>query len=154
MAMRNFSRRWRLYGNAVVHKEFAHWLWRRVWLDDIPGRAAQLSYYFLLALFPLLLLFTTALGFLVQSADLRSDLLSYLWGVVPRSAFQLVEQTIRQVSSNAGTGKISVGILGTLWAASSGMSAISDGLNAAFDIHNPPLKTPDFSRTRSDKKIR
>jgi hypothetical protein len=48
--MRNFSRRWRLYGNAVVHKEFAHWLWRRVWLDDIPGRAAQLSYYFLLSL--------------------------------------------------------------------------------------------------------
>src|ERR671926_64422 len=35
---------------------------------------------------------------------------------------------------SAGGGKLSFGILATLWAASNGMGAISDSLNAAYDL--------------------
>src|SRR5512147_553470 len=93
--MRNFSRRWRLYGNAVVHKEFAHWLWRRVWLDDIPGRAAQLSYYFLLSLFPLLICLSALLGyFFAAETRLEQRLLGYLGSVMPSAAFDVVRVTM------------------------------------------------------------
>src|SRR5438045_4004798 len=44
---------WRLGG--LSWKELARRVWAETNKDDIFGRAAQLSYYFLLALFPLLL---------------------------------------------------------------------------------------------------
>src|SRR5665647_2419032 len=65
------------------------------------------------------------LGYLTQIGDLRAALLDYFRKVVPSSAFQLVVTTLDQISSGAGGGKLSIGILGTLWAASNGMTALS-----------------------------
>jgi len=54
-------------------------LFWRIQEDNVFGRAAQLSYYFLLALFPLLLFLVSLLGFLAQAgSDLRNKLVSYL----------------------------------------------------------------------------
>src|SRR6186997_204934 len=92
--------------------------------DDIFGRAAQLSYYFLLALFPLLLFLMSLLGYFAQAgSDLRTKLLSYLATVMPYSAVTLVRTTLDEISQSAGGGKISIGILAALWAASNGMGA-------------------------------
>lgn len=53
---------------------------KRVWAEinegALFGRAAQLSYYFLLALFPLLLFLVSMLGWFAQSAELRVNLLN------------------------------------------------------------------------------
>lgn len=111
-------------------------VWRAIDRDDILGQAAKLSYYFLLALVPLLLLLTTLFGYFAQSADLRADLLGYFRRVVPRSAFQLVVSALDQVTRGAGGGKLSLGIIGTLWAASAGMAAIIRGLNQAYRIED------------------
>lgn len=123
---------WHLGGLSPA--ELGRCVWREVDRDDILGQAAKLSYYFLLALVPLLLLLTTVFGYFAQSADLRADLLEYFKRVVPRSAFQLVVNTLDEVSSRAGGGKLSLGIIGTLWAASAGMAAIIRGLNQAYNI--------------------
>ena len=66
--------------------------------------------------------------------ELQVTLLGYFRNVVPPSAFQLVANTLDQISSGAGGGKLSIGILGTLWAASNGMAALSQGLKAAYEI--------------------
>ena len=103
--------------------------------DDIFGRAAQLSYYFLLALFPLLLFLTSLLGYFAQAGtELRAELLSYLGAVVPAQASALINTTVDEVSKATGGGKLSFGLLATLWAASNGMGAICEALNVAYEV--------------------
>lgn len=110
-------------------------VWREANNDRLFGRAAELSYYFLLALFPLLIFMTSALG-LTLGSDMgtRQQLFGYLARIMPPSAFQLVNATMLEVSESSGGGKLSFGLLAALWAASNGMSAITDSLNAAYDL--------------------
>jgi membrane protein len=111
-------------------------VWHEIGADDVFGQAAKMSFYFLLALFPLLLILTDLFGYFAHSVELRASLLEYFRTVLPRSAFQLVAGTLDQVSAGAGGGKLSLGILATLWAASNGMAAVSAGLNAAYEIND------------------
>ena len=108
---------------------------QRIIDDDIFGRAAQLSYYFLLALFPLLLVLINVLGYMAQQGTaFREQLLTYLAAVMPRNAIALVRTTLNEISDASGTGKVSFGLLAALWAASNGMGAISDTLNTAYNV--------------------
>lgn len=108
---------------------------KRINEDRIFGRAAQLSYYFLLALFPLLLFLINILGYLAQQGTLfRDKLLIYVAALMPASAFLLVHNTLDEVSAASGKGKLSFGLLAALWAASNGMGAISDTLNIAYNV--------------------
>lgn len=125
---------WRLR-NGLTWRELARRVGARIEEDNVLGRSAQLSYYFLLALFPLLLFLTTLLGYFASSGtELRNNLLSYLSAVMPASASELIHSTVDEISKAAGGGKLSIGILATLWAASSGVSAISESLNFANDV--------------------
>ncbi len=116
-------------------KTFVGRLWTRFDDHDIFGRAAQLSYYFLLALFPLLLFLVTLLGYFAEAgSQLRNQLLSYLATVMPGTAVTLVHTTLDEISQSRGGGKLSLGILAALWAASTGMGAISSTLNVAYAV--------------------
>jgi membrane protein len=119
----------------LISKDFLWRVWARAEEDEIFGRSAQLSYYFLLALFPLLLFLITLFGYLDGAGShLRHKLLSYLGDVMPSSASQLVVATIDQVTAARGGGKLSFGLLAAIWAASSGMNALGQSLNAAYDV--------------------
>src|SRR5947209_2698076 len=116
-------------------KELGKRVFRETTEDGILGYAAQLSYYFLLALFPALLFLTSLLGYFAgEDSQLRAGLFRYLATVLPGDASQLVAKTVNDVTQGSGGGKLSFGILATLWAASNGMSAISESLNAAYDV--------------------
>ena len=95
---------WKLGG--LSWKELGKRVWAEMQADEIFGRAAQLAYYFLLALFPLLLFLTSVIG-LVMGAEtsLRQSLFSYLGTVLPGSASQLVNTTILEVTNSSGGGK-------------------------------------------------
>jgi len=110
-------------------------VWSEIQEDEVFGRSAQLSYYFLLALIPLLIFLTSAVGLLLGSdVELRLTLFNYLARVMPRSAFQLVDSAFYEVALASGSGKLSFGLLAALWAASNGMSSITQSLNVAFDL--------------------
>ncbi|MEO8433420.1 MAG: YihY/virulence factor BrkB family protein [Pyrinomonadaceae bacterium] len=127
------SVKWDLGG--LKWKTLAQRAWTKINQDDVLGRSAQLSYYFLLALFPLLLFLMTLLGYFAEAgSQLRNSLLRYLSTVMPYSALQLVQTTLDEVSKARGGGKLSFGILAALWAASNGMGAISETLNIAYDV--------------------
>jgi membrane protein len=116
-------------------KELGKRVYAEVMDDDVLGRSAQLSYYFLLALFPALLFLTSLLGYLAgENGQLRQGLFNYLAAVLPGDASKLVAETVTDVAQSSGGGKLSFGILATLWAASNGMGAISESLNAAYDL--------------------
>ena len=124
---------WTLSG--LTWRELFKRVWYQINKDDVFGRAAQLSYYFLLALFPLLLFLMTVLGYLAEAgSQIRNNLLGYLGKVMPYSAIELVHKTIDEISKEKGGGKLSFGLLAALWAASNGMSAITETLNIAYDV--------------------
>lgn len=125
--------------NSALKRLLSANFWVRVWAraeeDEVFNRAAQLSYYFLLALFPLLLFLITLFGYFSGAETrLHQQLISYLSNVMPAAAVQLVVATIDEVTHARGGGKLSFGLLAALWAASSGMNAIAQALNAAYDV--------------------
>jgi len=119
----------------LLSKEFWTRVWTRADEDEVLGRAAQLSYYFLLALFPLLLFLITLFGYFDGAGThLRNKLISYLGAVMPPTALHLIVVTIEDVTKARGSGKLSFGLLFALWAASSGVNALAQALNAAYDV--------------------
>ncbi|HYE64139.1 MAG TPA: YihY/virulence factor BrkB family protein [Pyrinomonadaceae bacterium] len=124
---------WQLGG--LTWKELGRRVWHETNEDDVFGRAAQLSYYFLLALFPLLFFLITLLGYFAEAgSEMRDELLAYIGQVMPQSASELVYRTISEVTEGKSGGKLSFGILAALWAASNGMGAISQTLNIAYSV--------------------
>ena len=128
-----FTRGWRIRGWRW--KTFGKHLWTKVNTDDVLNRAAILSFYFLLALFPLLLFLIALLGsFADTGSELRRNLLTYLRAIVPVSASDLINTTVDEISQKSSGGKLSFGLVTSLWFASSGMGAIIEGLNIAYDV--------------------
>jgi membrane protein len=110
-------------------------VWAEVQDDNVFGRAAELSFYFLLALFPFLIFLTSVIGIVLGSGTgTRHALFDYLARIIPPSAFQLIDNTMYEVSSSSGGGKLSFGILAALWTASNGLSSITESLNTAYDL--------------------
>ncbi len=119
----------------LLQKEFLARVWARANEDGVFDRSAQLSYYFLLSLFPLLFFLTTLFGYFAGTGShLQRKLITYLGSVVPASALRLVTATIEEVIAARGSGKLSFGLLAALWAASSGINALGQALNAAYDV--------------------
>ncbi len=120
---------------GLTWRELGRRIWHDIYDGDLLTRAAALSYYFLLALFPLLLFLIAMLGYFAEAGTaLRNDLLRYLSHVVPRSASTLIRTTVDEIAQNTGSGKVSFGLLAAVWAASYGMGAISETLNAAYGV--------------------
>lgn len=124
---------WKLGGLSI--RNLLGRVWNEIQDDGIFGRAAQLSFYFLLALFPLLIFLTSVIGLVIGAeSELRRSLLNYLAQVMPPEAFRLTASTLTEISLATSGAKISFGILATLWAASNGMGAVTDALNVAYDV--------------------
>jgi membrane protein len=123
----------RLGGLSI--RELTRRVWQSIQDDNIFGYAAQLSYYFFFALFPLLIILITIFGFFADDGtSLRSDMLRYLARAMPPSAYGLIAQTLEEITKAASGGKVWLGVGAALWAASNGMGAIVSGLNVAYGI--------------------
>ncbi|MBA3967793.1 MAG: YihY/virulence factor BrkB family protein [Nitrospirales bacterium] len=101
--------------------------------DDVFGRAAQLGFYFLLALFPAMMGVTALIGMLPRQVVLPA-VMPYAREVLPAESLVLVERYVEQMVQGSGGGLFSLSILGSLWAASWGMMAIINTLNAVYGV--------------------
>lgn len=109
--------------------------WRALFADDLLGRSAELGFYFLFALFPTLFAASSLLGLAARSApQIYDKLLVYLAIVVPSSALGTVLDTFNQTAAASTTGKLTLGLVATLWSASVGFSAIQDSLNVVYRV--------------------
>jgi membrane protein len=122
---------WKLGGLRVT--ELARRVIAEVQDDDCLGRAAQLAYYFLFALFPFFLFLVTLLGYL-PIPDLLDRIMAGLAQLLPGEALQLVQDNVRQLVTGQRGGLLSFGILAALWSSSSALTAIIDSLNRAYDV--------------------
>jgi membrane protein len=99
------------------------------------GRASELAFDFLFALFPLILFLLALFAlFASRSAELQLDFLSFFADFLPRTAFDLLEKTTRELAASAGGGKLTVGILMAVWFASGGVSSMIGALNLAYRV--------------------
>lgn len=106
-------------------------VWRESVEDEVFARAAELSYYFLLALFPLLIFLTSVIGFLPGARD---SLLNGVARVAPPDALKLVRDTLDDVVSHRSGGLLSLGLIASIWAASSGVASLMSALNTAYEV--------------------
>lgn len=116
-------------------RELAGRVYNEVWEDELLDSAAQLAYYFLFALFPLLIFLTSIFGFIVgRDGELRQSLFRYLGSILPGTALDMVNSVVSEVSAASTGGKLTLGLFLALWAASSGMEAVTQSLNRTYDL--------------------
>lgn len=101
--------------------------------DNCLGLAAQLAFYFLLALFPALLFLVALLGYLpIENAF--GELLVALRSVAPVELIALLRGQLEQIGEGSHGGLLTLGILGAVWSSSAAMVAIIDALNRAYNV--------------------
>jgi membrane protein len=115
-------------------KETAKRTWQEILSDDVFGRAAQLAYFFFLALFPFLICVIASLSVFGVADRGRALLFHFFSQALPPSAFALINTTFNDIIHSSGPLKMSLGIIASLWSASTGMSAVMDTLNAAYKV--------------------
>ncbi len=108
-------------------------VWDECFTDDVLGHSAQLAYYFLFALFPMLIFLTALVGYLPVPHSLES-LIDYLSEVLPPAATILLRTTVKEITSKPRGGLLSFGLAATTWAASSGFHALNNSLNIAYGV--------------------
>jgi len=105
--------------------------------DDALGLAAQLAFYLILAIFPFILFCVAVLDAVSSSSpQFVTELFDYLRRLLPAQVFALIhtytENTLR--NEDTAPGLLSIGILGTIWAASGAFAALINALNRAYDV--------------------
>jgi membrane protein len=103
--------------------------------------AAGLSYYFVLSLFPLLVSMASLLGY-VPIPHLFEGLLGVMARLVPGDGMSLVRNIVSDVTLKHKH-FLTLGLVFTIWTASSGFAAIIDGLDLVYRVREtrPVWKT-------------
>jgi membrane protein len=110
-------------------------LYERSFEIDIFNRAAQVAFYFSFSLFPFLLFLVSVFGLVLESTEgLRRELFVYFQRILPASAYELVRTTVNEVSEGSTSGKLTLGLLITLWSASAGLDSVRSALNAVYGL--------------------
>ncbi|MDI1449799.1 YihY/virulence factor BrkB family protein [Polyangium sp. 6x1] len=133
----------RLIRPSVGFRGFFKDLYKEIREDQISTGAAALAYFLMLAIFPAAIFLLSLLPYL-PIPDLEPAIMDLLRELMPTQAAELFTTTIDRVLSERRGGLLSVGLVGTLWAASNGLNAIIQQLNVTYDVR----ETRPFWKTR------
>ena len=102
--------------------------------DELTDRAAALTYYGVLALFPALLVLVSLLG--ISGKTATDKVLDNIRQLTPGSARDIITRAVEQLQGNAGTGSIMaiVGLALAVWSASGYVAAFIRAANAVYDM--------------------
>jgi membrane protein len=102
--------------------------------DELTDRAAALTYYGVLSLFPALLVLVSLLGITGKSAT--DAVLAHIEELAPGAARDIITRAVEQLQGNAGVGSVMavVGIVLALWSASGYVAAFIRAANAVYDM--------------------
>jgi membrane protein len=121
---------------SLVLRRIKEAIWRTV--QAVPDKhtlqmAAALSYYFVISLFPALILLSAIAAYL-PGAKPFDQVLHLMSGFVPQDSLELMGKVLSTVvTPNRGT-LLSFGVLGTLWTASGGFSAAIEALDISYEV--------------------
>jgi membrane protein len=102
--------------------------------DHLTDLAAALTYYGVLAIFPMLIVIVSVLGLLGRSVT--QSLINNLGSVAPGAAKTIFTSAIKNIQSHSGTAGVLfiVGLLGALWSASGYIAAFMRASNVVWDV--------------------
>ncbi|MEU2711418.1 YihY/virulence factor BrkB family protein [Streptomyces sp. NPDC007205] len=102
--------------------------------DELTDRAAALTYYGVLALFPALLVLVSLLS--VAGRSTTDKVLANLRHLAPGSARDILTRAVEQLQNNAGTGSVMAvaGLVLAVWSASGYVAAFIRAANAVYDM--------------------
>ncbi len=124
---------WKLGGLTPLR--LTQFAFKKMGQDELSTRSASLSYYFLLALFPMILFLLSLVGvFAGPGSQLRDSIVLGLGRLAPGSASDLIRTVVSQTFKSSSGLKLAAGILGALWAASGGMGAVVVSLNVIYRL--------------------
>ncbi|MBU2089586.1 MAG: YihY/virulence factor BrkB family protein [Alphaproteobacteria bacterium] len=106
---------------------------KRFLMHEGMTRAGAISFSSLFALFPFLL-FLTALAAMVGETAAVCDFVNYAMKILPPDVAGTLQPAIEQVLGASEGGVLTFSMLMTLWAATSGVEALRDALNVAYDV--------------------
>lgn len=118
---------------GVSTKQFLLDLYQESLDDNLFHGAAALGFYLTLAIFPAMILLMTIIPYLPieQVDEAIMDLLSQ---ALPDEASEMVQGVVSEVTDNRRGGLLSFSLLGTLWAASTGMHAVMMQMNITYNV--------------------
>ena len=129
-------------------REFKH--------DDITDRAAALTYFGVLALFPAMLVLVSILGLLGKSTT--QQVLSNIGQIAPGGVHTFLQGVVTQVQGKAGVAGVAgiIGIVVALWSASGYVAAFMRASNAIYDVDEgrPIWKTAPVRVAHHDRARR
>lgn len=105
--------------------------------DDVTGLAAEMSYRFLFALFPMFIVVAAAGSMFAQASgveDPTAELMAMGLDTLPADARSVIEGQLNSLLSSTQPGLLSFGLLAALWAGSGGIKAVIKGMNRAYDV--------------------
>src|SRR5579871_2562268 len=124
---------WQLGGLSL--RQLSERVARGVSENNFLGRASELAFDFLFALFPLILFMVTLFGlFASRREQLQASFLSYFANFLPYMAFQLVRSTTIELAATAGKGRLIFSIVLGLWFGSGGIRAVIGAMNQAYQV--------------------
>ncbi|NUS74669.1 MAG: YihY/virulence factor BrkB family protein [Streptomyces sp.] len=102
--------------------------------DELADRAAALTYYGVLSLFPALLVLVSLLGIAGRSAT--DTVLDNLRQLTPGSARDIITRAVQQLQDQSGTGSVMaiVGLALAVWSASGYVAGFIRAANAVYDM--------------------
>jgi membrane protein len=98
--------------------------------DEVAALGAQMTYYLILAFFPFLIFLMTIVSL---TSVTTTNILESISPVVAHETYAVIENFINEVLKKGNKTLLSFGMIGTLWASSSGVMAIIRALNKAYD---------------------
>jgi len=102
-------------------------------LHQSANQAGSMAFSSVLAMFPLLLLLSAAAGFVGQPGD-AAALANRVMEYAPQVVRNALQPVIDEVLAQRNQALLTVGLVVTLWTASSGMQAVRTGLNRSYGI--------------------
>jgi len=100
--------------------------------DNVLGLAAQLAYYFILALAPAIVALIAIASFFPQ--QLIQQALQAAAGVLPSDVYSILEGQVQSLAGSRDGGLLTFGFLFALWSSSAALVAIIDAMDRVYDI--------------------
>jgi membrane protein len=115
-------------GKRLFH--FIEQLYCRYQDDEVVALGAQMTYYLILAFFPFLIFLMTIVSYTSVTSN---DILANISPVMANNTYTVIANFVNEILKAGNSTLLSFGMIGTIWASSSGIMAIMRGLNKAYD---------------------
>ncbi|WP_437952299.1 YihY/virulence factor BrkB family protein [Sorangium sp. So ce296] len=124
-----------LPGKEIPWKDFLNDI-KQEWVKDkVDTVAAALTFFGVLSIFPFLLFAVALAGLVIDPAE-SARLMREFYQMAPPAVANILGERLQALTEGQSPALLTVGALGAVWAASGGVIALMDALNAAYGVED------------------